>query len=50
MTKLFINNLQIGNYPTMVDLINSIATISCLGSNTKSIKWVDGDLYISTFE
>lgn len=50
MTKLFINNIQIGNYPTMVDLINSIATMSCLGSNTKSIKWVNGDLYISTYK
>ena len=49
MTKLFINNLQIGTYSTMVDMINSIVTISCLGSNTKSIKWVNGDLYISTY-
>lgn len=49
MNKLFINNLQIGTYPTMVDMINSIVKISCLGSNTKSVKWVDGDLYISTY-
>jgi hypothetical protein len=49
MTKLFINNLQIGTYPTMVDLVNSIATISCLGANTKSIKWIDGNLYISAY-
>lgn len=48
MYKLFINNLQIGNYKSVKDLVESVAFSTCLGANTKSLNWRGNSLFITT--
>ena len=50
MYKLIINNIQIGNFKNMKDMMHSIAFSSVLGPNTKKMKWIGKKLYITTLD
>lgn len=48
MFKLFINNIQIGNYRSMKDMLHSVAMSSCLGGNVSKLYWEGRSCFITT--
>lgn len=48
MYKLFINNIQIGNYKNYKEMFNSL--VNCLnGNTTKSIHWNGNECFIELY-
>jgi len=50
MYKLFINNLQVGNYNTMKEMFGSALSVYCFGKFTKRMKWEGKKLFITLYE
>jgi len=49
MYKMFVNNVQVGNYKNLKEMMNSALMTYCCGKITTKMKW-DGDkLFLTVF-
>ena len=50
MFKLFINNLQVGSYKNLKQMMNSAIMVYCCGHIVKNMRWNGNKLYITTYD